>query len=264
MEYKALTDYEVQMKKLAESITLQAKENQLNGNIIIGKKYIKIDGDLPIINNLLYRMLEEREEINSVEPYGNDLYVSLAEPYINTNANTNLNELNYEQIEIMGAKHVLWHYGVGGERADFSNSVIRDKDLSFMFLENAVFDNAELIRADLPRDSIDYSTFRNAALYYNENDFAVSQANFKGAKFYGWNCDTIIFESCNLTNARFLNCNFERMSLRNCCIEGIDFGNLDPEKFGILALLRCRGLLIIPSMQAERSLRRKERIIFMR
>lgn len=228
-----LNEYAEQMQGLVNAIVEQAIAGQLDGQTLIRKNNLHINCSLPISSNLLYKMLEECDEIESVDSYGNDLYIKLSEPYINRKDAVEYINLNEAQIEIICAKHTLWEYDAGGEQANFNNCILKEKDLSFKTLENAVFDNCKLIRVDLPRDFMDLSSFKGMAFYYCDCDIAVSEADFTGAKFFGCKADTVIFDNCNLNDVKFTNCEFGKLSLRNCCIKDIDFGGLDMDRVNL-------------------------------
>ncbi len=125
------------------------------------------------------------------------------------------------ELEIICAKHALWIYGEpGGERADFSNCLLQNVNLSNCNLCSADFSGATFINCRLCNASMCNADFTNTKFKRcSLRHFTAEEADFKNSDFY--NCDLrgAYFTHSNFTNAKIADCNFHETSFMNCCLD---------------------------------------------
>lgn len=125
------------------------------------------------------------------------------------------------ELEIICAKHALWIYGEsGGERADFSNCLLENVNLSNCNLCGADFSDATFINCNLDDASMCDADFENAKFKRcSLRHFTAEEADFKGSDFY--NCDLrgACFTHSNFSKSKMADCNFHEVSFMNCCLE---------------------------------------------
>ena len=177
-----------------------------------------------IDEELLLDMILDHPEIEEIESDFEGYDFTIAEGY--RPKEQPLRELDEDEVEVMCAKHVLWHNGEGGEQADFSNCLIRDADLRHKNLMNANFDGARFIGVKFKDASLCFSSFDGASFYDCDLEKATAEeCSFKGAKFVRTDLIWTAFGHSNMAGAQFIDCGTQNAILQNCCIENADFGN---------------------------------------
>ena len=146
--HPAILAYAVEMSRLADRYAKQAVDSQLDG---IGRiRYYDMNSGAfrdHIDEELLLDMILDHPEIEEIESDFEGYDFTIAEGY--RPKEQPLRELDEDEVEVMCAKHVLWHNGEGGEQADFSNCLIRDADLRHKNLMNANFDGTRFVGVNL-------------------------------------------------------------------------------------------------------------------
>lgn len=216
--------YIVEMSRLADQYAKQAVDSQIDG---IGRvRYNDMhSGNFRdhIDEELLLDMILDHPEIEELESDMDGYDFTIAEAY---RPQEQLRELDEDEVEVICAKHVLWHNDKGGEQADFSNCLIKGVDLRHKNLMNAVFDGARFVDVKLGDASLCFSTFDGASFYDCDMRKATAEeCSFKGAKFVRTDAEWVAFGHSNMAGARFIDCDMQNSILNKCCVEGMDFGN---------------------------------------
>ena len=223
--HPAILAYAVEMSRLADRYAKQAVDSQLDG---IGRiRYYDMNSGAfrdHIDEELLLDMILDHPEIEEIESDFEGYDFTIAEGY--RPKEQPLRELDEDEVEVMCAKHVLWHNGEGGEQADFSNCLIRDADLRHKNLMNANFDGARFIGVKFKDASLCFSSFDGASFYDCDLEKATAEeCSFKGAKFVRTDLIWTAFGHSNMAGAQFIDCGTQNAIFQNCCIENADFGN---------------------------------------
>lgn len=224
-KYPSLIPFAVEMSRLADRYAKQAVACQLNG---VGSIRFNDVQDNAFHENfdeaLFLDMLLDRPEIEDIDSDMECYHFTVAEAY--RPQEQPLRELDEDEVEVICAKHILWHNGEGGEQANFSNCLIKGVNLKYKNLLSAVFDNTRFIDVNFRNASLCFSSFEGAQFYDCELDSATAEeCSFKGAKFVRTDMYYTAFGHSNLTDAQFIDCEMLNAILQGCCIENTDFGN---------------------------------------
>ena len=222
--HPSILAYAVEMSRLADRYAKQAVDSQLDG---IGRiRYNDLNSGAfrdHIDEELLLDMILDHPEIEEIESDMEGYDFTIAEAY---RPQEELRELDEDEVEVMCAKHVLWHNDQGGEQADFSNCLIKGVDLRHKNLMNAIFDGARFVDVKLGDASLCFSSFEGTSFYDCDMTKATAEeCSFKGAKFIRTDTEWVAFGHSNMTGARFIDCDMQNTILQNCCVDGTDFGN---------------------------------------
>ncbi len=127
------------------------------------------------------------------------------------------------EIEIICAKHALWIYDEkGGERADFSDCLLENVNLSNCNLCAANFSGATLINCNLDNASMCDAKFENTK--FDNCSFkhhTAENADFKGAVFENCNCNGAYFGGSNFTNAQLNSVSVMNADFGHCCVQAM-------------------------------------------
>ena len=222
--HPSILAYAVEMSRLADRYAKQAVDSQLDG---IGRiRYNDLNSGAfrdHIDEELLLDMILDHPEIEEIESDMEGYDFTITEAY---RPQVELRELDEDEVEVMCAKHVLWHNDQGGEQADFSNCLIKGVDLRHKNLMNAIFDGARFVDVKLGDASLCFSSFEGTSFYDCDMTKATAEeCSFKGAKFIRTDTEWVAFGHSNMTGARFIDCDMRNTILQNCCVDGTDFGN---------------------------------------
>lgn len=223
--HPSLIAFAVEMSRLADRYAKQAVDSQLDGIGRIRFKDVQNDAFHENFDEELFLdMILDHPEIEDINSDLEGYDFTIAEAY--RPQEQPLRELDEDEVEVMCAKHVLWHNGEGGEQADFSNCLIRDADLRHKNLMNANFDGARFVGVNLKDASLCFSSFDGASFYDCDLEKATAEeSSFKGAKFVRTDVEWVAFTHSNMAGAQFIDCGTQNAILQNCCIENADFGN---------------------------------------
>lgn len=131
-----------------------------------------------------------------------------------------LRVLTQNDVEIMYAKHILFNYGMGGEKADFSNCRLTDLDLRHMQLNGADFTGALLEGVRMNDAGLCFCTFRDAKLVdCNLNCTIAEESDFCGATFTECKMRNGIFTHSNFAHTNFLDTDLWMSNFAFCCID---------------------------------------------
>ncbi len=178
----------------------------------------KTDDDLRNAILSAFGVVIKQDDFNHLDEH---IQIILTEQAINTQYQKCYDANSSTELEIICAKHALWIYGEpGGERADFSNCLLENVDLSNCNLCGADFSGAALIHCKLDDASMCDADFKETEFKQcSLRHFTAEEADFKNSDFY--NCDLrgAYFTHSNFTNAKIADCNFHETSFMNCCLE---------------------------------------------
>ena len=218
----ALLAYGEKMKKILNHVIDQALDDHDQSAYIISLPQVKETFDNDIIDDDLFAaMLRERPEIVDMDVCdGGDIMVVLSLESIIEHDLSKMRVLTQQDVEIMYAKHILFNYGEGGEKADFSNCRLTNLDLRHMQLNGADFTGALLENVRMNDAGLCFSVFRDAKLVgCNLNGAIAEEADFCGATFIDCKIRNGIFTHSNFAHTSFQDTDLWMSSFASCCIE---------------------------------------------
>lgn len=172
---------------------------------------------------LLLDMLMDSGMIEDNILHSDSIEIILTEKAVNTRYRECYDANWSTELEIICAKHALWIYDVtGGERADFSDCLLENVDLSNCNLCAADFSGATLINCNLDDASMCDADFKNAK--FNNCSFkhhTAENADFKCAVFEKCNCTGAYFGASNFTNAQLNSVSVMNADFGHCCMQSI-------------------------------------------
>lgn len=229
-QYESLKDFATHMYDYAEKAVEKALAYESEG------MYSLQASDLPdpmfdpcFDYELLGEMLSERPEFDGIEKMSDEIILSVRSEYrLEKVDESKYRELTSDEVDVMLAKHMLFLRDAGGERADFSNCLLRDMNLSHANFNNAIIDNALFIdcnmsEADMTFASADQSHFIRCDLMRIYGD----EASFISATFDRCDMRSGLTTHANYTGAKFIGCNMEQMLLQGCCLAETTWADTD-------------------------------------
>lgn len=222
-KYPSLKNFIERMSEVAEDILSKAVVSSTDDNreyeVDIDK--YNIPGEPIISPVLLDSMLTDSGMVEDTILHDDSIEFCLTEQAANNRYRECYDATWSTEIEIICAKHALWIYGEkGGERADFSDCLLENVDLSNCNLCGADFSGAVFINCKLDDASMCDADFKNAKFKQcSLRHFTAEGADFTESDFY--NCDLrgAYFTASNFTNGKMADCNFSEASFMNCCLE---------------------------------------------
>jgi len=182
---------------------------------------------------LLVQMLGERADVHDFEVDGGEI-ILYREP---------MPPVEQEDLEIAGAKHLLWCYGQpGGEKADFSGRTLHGLDLFHLRFSRASFAGAVMTDCCMDEGNFFNCDFSGAELRNN----SVYNAEFVGARFNG-----AAIAGCNFKDGFCMSADFSGARITGCDFTNVD---LDGADFSQTEIAECDGLDDIaqgPAMKME-------------
>lgn len=222
-KYPSLKNFAERLSEVAEDVLSKAvaQSSEDNRNYIAELDEYNIPGEPIISPALLDDMLTDSGMVEDSILHDDCIELYLSEQAANNRYREHCDANWTTELEIICAKHALWIYGEsGGERADFSNCLLENVNLSNCNLCGADFSGATFINCNLDDASMCDADFENAKFKRcSIRHFTAEEANFKGSDFY--NCDLrgTCFTHSNFTNSKMADCNFSEASFMNCCLE---------------------------------------------
>lgn len=222
-KYPTLNNFIKRMSEVAEDVLSKAVAQSSYENIEfeVNINEYNIPGEPIISPALLDDMLMDSEMVEDTILHDGSIELCLNGQTVNAQYRECYNANSSTELEIICAKHALWIYGVtGGERADFSNCLLENVNLSNCNLCGADFSGATFINCKLDDASMCDADFGNAKFKRcSLRHFAAEEADFKDSDFY--NCDLrgACFTHSNFTKSKMADCNFHETSFMNCCLE---------------------------------------------
>ena len=230
----ALLAYGEKMKKILDHVIDQALDDHDQSAYIISLPQVKETFDNDIIDDDLFAaMLRERPEIVDIDVCdGGDIMVVLSHEAIIEHDLSKMRVLTQQDVEIMYAKHILFNYGEGGEKADFSGCRLTNLDLRHMQLNGADFTGALLENVRMDDAGLCFSVFRDAKLVgCNLNGVVAEEADFCGATFIDCKMRNGIFTHSNFAHTSFQDTDLWMSNFSSCCIENCNI--MDTETEGV-------------------------------
>ena len=230
----ALLAYGETMKKILDHVIDQALDDHDQSAYIISLPQVRETFDNDIIDDDLFAaMLRERPEIVDLDVCdGGDIMVVLSHESIIEHDLSKMRVLTQQDVEIMYAKHILFNYGEGGEKADFSGCRLTNLDMRHMQLNGADFTGALLEGVRMNDAGLCFCVFRDAKLAgCNLTSAIAEEADFCGATFTECKMCNGIFTHSNFAHTSFQDTDLWMSDLRSCCIENSSI--LDTETEGV-------------------------------
>ena len=137
-------------------------------------------------------------------------------------------ELTSEDVDIMLAKHMLYMRDAGGEHANFSGCLIKNKGLSHAVFNGAIISNAAFVDCDFTEADLNFVT-AHGTKFINcdmENIYG-DEADFSYAQFTSCDLQHSLTTHANYTGADFYQCNVEGMLLQGCCLARTNWNGTD-------------------------------------
>lgn len=222
-KYPSLKNFIERMSEVAEDILSKAIEqsSEDNRNYIAELEKYNKPGEPIISPALLDDMLTDSGMVEDTILHDDSIEMCLTEQAANNRYRERYDANSSTELEIICAKHALWIYGESGsERADFSNCLLENVNLSNCNLCGADFSGATFINCKLDDASMCDADFENAKFKRcSLRHFTAEEADFKDSDFY--NCDLrgACFTHSNFTKSKMADCNFHETSFMNCCLE---------------------------------------------
>ena len=218
-QYPSLKEFNRRMAETAERYAQQAVNRQQDGMYRIWTDELALEKNE---DDLFLRMLKERPEIADLENWDGELCMKLTPEYVAQEKE--LPKLDQDEADIMCAKHVLWLYGVGGERASFSGYDLSELNLSHRNLNNAVFVGCRMRETNLEQTELCFSDFTDATLVSCDLRWAtVEEVSFKRMVADGCNFQGASLIHSNFTGARIHSCHMEQTNWMKCCVDCTEF-----------------------------------------
>lgn len=230
----ALLAYGEKMKKILDTVIDQALDDHDQSAYIISLPQVKETFDNDIIDDELFTaMLRERPEIVDMDICdGGDIMVVLSLESIIEHDLSKMRVLTQQDVDIMYAKNILFNYGEGGEKADFSNCRLTNLDLRHMQLNGADFTGALLENVRMNDAGLCFCVFRDAKLVgCNLNGAVAEEADFCGATFTECKMRNGIFTHSNFAHTSFQDSDLWMSNFSSCCIENTNI--MDTETDGV-------------------------------
>ena len=230
----ALLAYGEKMKKILDTVVDQALDDHDQSAYIISLPQVKETFDNDIIDDELFTaMLRDRPEIVDMDVCdGGDIMVVLSLESIIEHDLSKMRVLTQQDVEIMYAKHILFNYGEGGEKADFSGCRLTNLDLRHMQLNGADFTGALLENVNMNDAGLCFCVFRDAKLVgCNLNGAVAEEADFCGATFTECKMRNGIFTHSNFAHTSFQDSDLWMSNFSSCCIENTNI--MDTETDGV-------------------------------
>ncbi len=222
-KYPVLNNFIERMAEVAEDVLSKAVASLTDENrsYEVDLEKYNVPGE-PIINAaLLDDMLTDSGMVEDTILHDDSIEICLSEQAVDTQYRQSYDANCTTELEIICAKHSLWIYGEqGGERADFSNCLLDNVNLSNCNLCGADFSGATFINCKLDDASMCDAEFKDAKFKRcSLRHFTAEGADFKESDFY--NCDLrgAYFTASNFTKSKMADCNFYEASFMNCCLE---------------------------------------------
>ncbi len=256
-EFPALTAFVERMIRITDEMVDQIKECQLDGEYRFYANCFDVaaDGE-PADFDLFMEMLAERPEISDVDFYDEDeLYVILKPEFATYEDDSHRRKLTQSEVDVICAKHTLWLNGNDGERADFTDCLLKGIDFSKRELDQAIFAGAKLVDCNFHEAKLNGADFTKVKMYYCcAVHMQAKSSSFKSA----------FIQMCDLSVANLLHSNFSQTIFSNsdgghsnmsyCCFDGTfleglssygaDMSNASENEASWLANQRKSGLKI--------------------
>ena len=230
----ALLAYGEKMKKILNHVIDLALDDHEQSAYIISLPQVKETFDNDIIDDDLFAaMLRERPEVVDMDICdGGDIMVVLSLESIIEHDLSKMRVLTQQDVEIMYAKHILFNYGEGGEKADFSGCRLTNLDLRHMQLNGADFTGALLENVNMNDAGLCFGVFRDAKLVgCNLTSAVAEEADFCGATFTECKMRNGIFTHSNFAHTSFQDSDLWMSNFSSCCIDGSNL--MDHDTVGI-------------------------------
>ena len=230
----ALLAYGEKMKKILNHVIDLALDDHEQSAYIISLPQVKETFDNDIIDDDLFAaMLRERPEVVYMDICdGGDIMVVLSLESIIEHDLSKMRVLTQQDVEIMYAKHILFNYGEGGEKADFSGCRLTNLDLRHMQLNGADFTGALLENVNMNDAGLCFGVFRDAKLVgCNLTSAVAEEADFCGATFTECKMRNGIFTHSNFAHTSFQDSDLWMSNFSSCCIDGSNL--MDHDTVGI-------------------------------
>ena len=228
----ALLAYGEKMDKILDAVINQALDNHDQSAYILSLSEVQETYDNDTIDTELFiAMLRERPEIVDMDVGDNgEVMVTLSLESITEHDQSRMRVLAQQDVDIMYAKHILWSYGEGGEKADFSGCRLTNLDLRYMQLNGADFTGALLENVNMNGAGLCFCVFRDAKLVGCDLNSAIAEeADFCGAAFTECKMRSGIFTHSNIARASFQDADLDESRFASCCIEDTNIMDTDTD-----------------------------------
>lgn len=221
LQYPCLEEFNDRMRRAVDKYVGLALENQKDGKYTFDINDVNREYDCDIFDSDLFvDMIGERSEFSDVEYYGGEFTVKLA----NNLRNGKKRELSQRDVDVICAQHILWLNDAGGEKADFSNCVLKGlnlygKSLSNSDCSNAVFDGCNLQSVDFSNAEVESAKFEDCCM----EDIFANKTNFIQAEFIECDISNSVIMGSLLISATMKNCDVKNTQITGCQIDGFSY-----------------------------------------
>lgn len=225
---KALAQFVDTMMKVQSGIVQKVLDDNDQGTLNLSRDYIEenLAEGYPINMYMLKEMLMECDEIESINLDSDNLAIKCDERFANY-PYSRLDESDYDQLEIMAAKHTLWTYDEGGEQ--FNLEGVHAENMSFVgkclngaIIKNCSFKNCDFTDAEFCSADLSGTSFENCKLIH----VTAEEADLSSSLFDNCEISGSIFTHANFAEATIHLCDMHKLSFASCCVEDISiFGD---------------------------------------
>lgn len=227
------------LKEMCEFVSAKVDESVANavrfqddGTYNLSLEKVRSDrGNTIWSDELFMEMLSERDEIAHIDfnydDSDNNIFVTLADEYIQRDDKP-YHEITENEMELILAKHILWKNHQGGERADLSDCLLKNCDLSRKKLEGAIFDRSKFSNVNLNYTTFDHSSFKET-VFLNCDGFMMSaeESDFTDARLAWCSFNHANMSCSRYKGALFENCNLYNADMSNSYLADADFKDMD-------------------------------------
>lgn len=134
-------------------------------------------------------------------------------------------ELSDQEIRLKCAKHLLWlNDEEGGEKADFSNCHIKNKNLADVNLNSAVFNGCVIENCILTSAELNFADMTDAKIMDTNLSYTtMDEAVFRGAELHRCNLSQVIGYHANFAHAVLDKCDLFNSHFHNSCFDETAF-----------------------------------------
>ena len=181
--------------------------------------------------DLLYAMLQDREEFTEVEQANEKYIIEISDQYIRKEPY----KLTQGDLNRILANHLKWKYDTGGEQADFSNCVLRGLNLLGMDLRdcnctNTIFEDCDMRNTIFTKAWFDSARFSNCDM----RNMIAPHAFLYEATFQNCDLSNADLTDSTLVSASMVDCETQNTNMSGCSMR--DFEQTCSDESGIMSM----------------------------
>ena len=229
--YPSLDRWRRKMVAMADLAVKRILEGQSDGSFRFKIEELKPMNHRHFNTELFAQMVQDRPEISRVNQRGDTIEAEVSEEYLPVQNDNDLRMIEREEFEIICAKHTLWLYGEGGERADFSDCLLKNLNFRQKELPHALFHGTKFVDCNFLFAVLSGGEFQNAVLSHVQmGDTDVTGSDFAGTQWKFSNLSCLRISDCSLTGASFYDSDLSGVVMSNSCVKDMVIDNCHTEQ----------------------------------